>query len=157
MAIGIGTDTAPMNMLEEMRLALYAARCSSGSIQDASTSDVFSAATTAGAAALGRSDIGRLAVGAKADLALVDLRVPSMRPLRDPLRSLIYTAAERAVTDSFVDGEAIMRDRRILTLDEDDALDRLQAAQQAAEAGVPQVHPERLRGIDVSPLVLPLN
>ncbi|MGQ0653806.1 MAG: hypothetical protein ACT4P4_16325 [Betaproteobacteria bacterium] len=74
-----------------------------------------------------------------------------------PLRSLIYTAADRAVTDSFVDGEAIMRDRRILTLDEDDALDRLEAAQHAAEAGVPALHPEGLRGIDISPLVLPLN
>lgn len=156
-AIGIGTDTAPMNMLEEMRQALYMTRCASGSIDDASTRDVFDAATIGGAGALGRSDIGRLAVGAKADIALVDIGAPSMRPLRDPLRSLIYAAADRAVTDTFVDGKAVMRDRRILTIDEDGALDRLEIAQRAAEAGVPKQHPDGLSGTDLAPLVLPLH
>jgi len=45
------------------------------------------------------SRIGAIAVGKKADLVLVDLAHPLMRPARDPLRSLIYYAADRAVRD----------------------------------------------------------
>ena len=46
---------------------------------------------------MGRDDIGKLAPGAKADFVLVDLKNPFMMPARDPLRSLIYTAADRAI------------------------------------------------------------
>mgnify|MGYP002653797387 CR=1 FL=1 len=51
--------------------------------------DLFDAATVGGATILGRDDIGRLAVGAKADLFMADLDHPAMRPVREPLRSLI--------------------------------------------------------------------
>src|SRR4029450_10639064 len=81
-------------------------------IQTVSTADVFHAATVGGARALGRDDIGRLAPGMKADLVLVDLSDVSMRPLRDPLRSLVYTAAERAVRHVYVDGVKGVDDRR---------------------------------------------
>ena len=36
---------------------------------------------------------------------LVDLKNPWMMPARDPLRSLIFHAADRAVRDVYVDGE----------------------------------------------------
>ena len=51
---------------------------------------------------LRRPDLGRLAVGAKADFSLVDLTHPMMRPVRDPLRSLVYAAGSRAVRDVYV-------------------------------------------------------
>ena len=86
--MGIGTDTFPHNMLEEMRLALTLARVACEDMTRISTSDVFHIATIGGANALGRTDIGRIAVGSKADIVSVDLRDPSMRPLRDPLKSL---------------------------------------------------------------------
>ena len=53
------------------------------------------------ARALLRDDIGRVAAGAKADLVLIDTTGPHMRPLRDPIRNLIYTAADRAVRSSY--------------------------------------------------------
>src|SRR5687767_15862354 len=83
-------------MIEEMRHALYASRIVGKSVFDLRTSDIFNAATLGGAAALQREDIGRLAAGAKADLVMVDVTAPSMRPLRDPIQSLIYAAADRA-------------------------------------------------------------
>ena len=76
--LGIGTDTYPHNMLDEMRNALTVARAVSETVDDLDTADVFNAATVGGARALGRDDIGKLAVGAKADLVLVDIRDPAM-------------------------------------------------------------------------------
>jgi 5-methylthioadenosine/S-adenosylhomocysteine deaminase len=40
-----------------------------------------------------------------------------MMPARDPLRSLVYTAANRAVQDVFVDGVKVVESGRVLTLD----------------------------------------
>lgn len=152
--IGIGTDTAPHNMLEEMRQALIMSRVASGDINDISTTAVFNAATIGGARAYGRTDIGRLAPGAKADLVLLDLTNRYMRPMRDPLRNLIYTAAERAVRDVYVDGTQVVANGEVLTLDFATALDRLEASQRRAEAGVAKRDPEGRSGAEVSPPVL---
>ena len=132
-ALGIGTDTYPHNMIEEMRHVLINSRLMSGDVFDLRTSDVFDAATVGGAAILGRDDIGRLAPGAKADLFMADLDHPAMRPVRDPLRSLIYVAGERPVRQVFVDGRQVVEDGRALAFDLPAALDRLEAAQRQAE------------------------
>lgn len=140
--VGIGTDSYPFNMLEEMREALICSRVSGRSVFDLDTGGLFSAATTGGAKALGRSDIGRLAPGAKADLALVDLSHPAMQPVHDPLRNLIHCAAERAIRDVYVDGQVVVKDRRVANLDYDGAVRELQDAQKRAcrraERGDPQ-------------------
>jgi cytosine/adenosine deaminase-related metal-dependent hydrolase len=73
----------------------------------------------------------------KADLVLVDLTHPAMRPLHDPIRSLVYTAGERAVRDVYVDGRQVMRDRKVLAFDYADAAARLEAAQRRAIEKVP--------------------
>ena len=131
--LGIGTDTYPHNMIEEMRHVLINSRLMSGDVFDLRTSDVFDAATVGGAAILGRKDIGRLAPGAKADLFMADLDHPAMRPVRDPLRSLIYVAGERPVRQVFVDGRQVVEDGRALAFDLPAALDRLETAQRQAE------------------------
>ncbi len=152
--IGIGTDTAPHNMLEEIRQGLILARVASRNIYDLTAGDLFHAATVGGARAYLRDDIGRLAKGAKADLVLVDLRHSLMRPMRDPLRNLIYTAAERAVRDVYVDGRQVLADGRVLTLDIEKATDRLEASQFRAEKNVSTLDPQHRRSTDISPLVL---
>lgn len=151
--MGIGTDTYPHNMIEEMRHALINSRLMSGNVFDLRTSDVFDAATTGGAAILGRDDIGRLAVGAKADLFLADVTHPAMRPVRDPLRSLIYVAAERAVTDVFVDGRQVVKGGTVAAFDLPAALERLEAAQRRAEtAFTDRDLPRRRHHLEASPL-----
>lgn len=155
--VGIGTDTAPHNMLEEMRQGLVVSRLASGDIYDLTTGDVFHAATVGGARAYRRDDIGRLAPGAKADVVLVDLTNSLMRPLRDPLRNLIYTAADRAVRDVYVDGAKVVENGEVLTMDIPAALARLDASQQRAEAEVPQHEPDGRSGQEVSPLVLEMG
>ncbi len=138
--VGIGTDTYPHNMLEEMRTAMMTARIVAESVADLYTSDVFNAATLGGARALKRDDIGRLAPGCKSDLVLIDLSEASMRPVREPLRSLMYVACERAVKDVYVDAELVVSDGCIQTIDLEDALDALTEAQQRSL--------ERTRGLD---------
>jgi cytosine/adenosine deaminase-related metal-dependent hydrolase len=130
--VGIGTDSYPFNMIEEMREAMICSRIAGRSVFDIDTAGVFAAATTGGARALGREDIGRLALGAQADLVLVDLTHPGMQPVYDPLRNLLHCAAERAVRDVFVGGDAVVRNRRVVNLDYDGAVLQLQEAQRRA-------------------------
>ena len=128
--LGLGTDTYPHNFLEELRTALSHARVIAETVDDLNTSDVFDAATVGGARALRRDDIGRLAPGCKADLVMIDLTHPAMRPMREPLRSLLYVAAERAVDRVYVDGQLVVDNGRVKTIDYEHASRALEEAQQ---------------------------
>ncbi len=136
--MGIGTDVAPHNVLEEMRLAIVLARVVTGDLETTATANVFHAATVGAATALGRPDLGRLTEGAQADVVLVDLEHPAMRPARDPLRTLVFEAAERAITDVFVAGEHVVRDGQVLTVDMAGAAARLEDAQSEMMSAAPQ-------------------
>lgn len=153
--LGIGTDTVPQNLLEEMRWATVLARIAAEDIRATEMAHVFHAATVGGATALLREDLGRLATGAKADVVLVDLTNPWMMPARDPLRSLVFHAADRAVRDVYVGGEPAVRDGRVLHLDQAGALDRLTAAQRRMEAAVPARDGRGRTSLEMTPLSLP--
>jgi 5-methylthioadenosine/S-adenosylhomocysteine deaminase len=153
--LGMGTDTYPHNFIEEMRAAAYYARVIAESVDDLNTSDVFNAATVGGARALRRDDIGRLAPGCRADLVLVDIGDPSMMPLREPLRSLIYVAADRAVRDVYVDGRLVVADGKVLTMDYANASRVLQAAQKRSLARTADLDWAGRDADTMSPMVLP--
>ncbi|MDP6690531.1 MAG: amidohydrolase family protein [Alphaproteobacteria bacterium] len=155
--IGIGTDTYPHNILDEMRNAGTVARAVAGTVADLKTSDVFDAVTIGGAKALRRDDIGRLKVGAKADLVLVDLKAQAMRPVREPLRSLLFVAADRAIRDVFVDGQQVVRDGRCLTIDLDAELEALEAAQQRSMTRVPSIDYAGRTADELSPMVYEID
>ena len=127
--LGIGTDTYPHNLLEELRNAAYFARVIAQSVDDLETRDLMNAATLGGARCLARDDLGRIEQGARADLVLIDSKHPAMMPLREPLRSLVYVAAERAIRAVYVDGRKVVEDGRCLTIDLADASERLERAQ----------------------------
>ncbi|MEI4472302.1 amidohydrolase family protein [Frigidibacter sp. MR17.24] len=135
--MGIGTDTYPHNMVEEMRHVGMLARLTGGRPHTVSTAEVFDAATMGGARALHRDDIGRLAPGCRADFFMVDMAHPLMNPARDPLRSLVYAAADRAIAHVFVDGRQVVRDGVVQTIDLAAAAAAVNRAQQRAEAEVP--------------------
>jgi cytosine/adenosine deaminase-related metal-dependent hydrolase len=155
--VGIGTDTYPHNMLEELRTALYVSRLMTGDPFDLRTADVLDAATLGAATILGRDDIGRLAPGAKADLVMVDLAHPAMLPCRDPLKSLVYVAAERAVTDVFVDGVQTVRAGRCLTIDLAAAAAAVHEAHLRARDQVRQLHWANRSHWQIAPPVYPLD
>jgi cytosine/adenosine deaminase-related metal-dependent hydrolase len=152
--MGLGTDCSPHNLIEEMRKAATFARIAARDIHAVELGDFFDAATIGGATALLRDDLGRLAPGMKADLVLVDLACPQMQPPRDPLRALVYHAADRAVRDVFVDGHQVVANRHVLTLDQRDAALRLHDAQQRMEAAAPQRDYLHRAAAEITPLSL---
>ena len=152
--VGIGTDVSPHNLVEEMRKAAILARIAARDIRAASTSDVLHCATVNGAKALLRDDLGRIAVGKKADLVLVDLKEPHMVPARDPLRSFVYHATDRAVRDVFVDGVQVVEAGKVLTMNQADAGRRLAEAQQRMLDHVPAVDYRKRSAEEITPLSL---
>jgi 5-methylthioadenosine/S-adenosylhomocysteine deaminase len=136
--LAIGTDTFPHNFVEELRTAAILAQVAAGNAQAATAADIFTAATIGGAQALGRDDLGRLAPGAKADFVMIDLKRPAMRPVYDPVRSVIYAAGERAVRHVFVGGRQVVRDGRALAFNYGEASARLEMVQRRAIEKVPR-------------------
>jgi 5-methylthioadenosine/S-adenosylhomocysteine deaminase len=154
--MGLGTDCAPHNLVEEMRKAAVLARIAARDITSVTTADLFHAATVGGASALMRGDLGRLAPGCKADIVLVDFDCPQMQPVRDPLRSFVYHAADRAVHEVFVAGRQVVADGRVLTLDQEAAGSRLRAAQERMEALTPSRDYRHRSAAEIIPLSLPM-
>jgi len=154
--MGLGTDTTPHNLVEEMRKAAVLARIAARDIATVTTSDLLYAATAGGAKALMRDDLGRIATGKKADLVLVDLTLPQMIPARDPLRSFVYHAADRAVRDVFVDGRQLVAESKVLTLDQASAGERLIRAQQRMLETPPLRDYRNRNAEEIVPLSLPL-
>jgi cytosine/adenosine deaminase-related metal-dependent hydrolase len=150
--VGIGTDTHPHNMLEEMRAAVTLARITDQHMFAAMTADVFDAATVGGARALMRDDIGRLAAGAKADIVVVDITHPVMLPLYDPIRSLVYSACDRAVKDVWVGGRKVVADGAVLTIDHRKAAADVSEIQARVAAGMASRDRKGRRAEEVSPL-----
>ena len=155
--VGLGTDCAPHNLVEEMRLAIHAGRLMSEDIRTIDTAGAFEAATFGGAAALGRDDIGALAPGMAADVVLVDLRHPLMQPARDPLRSFVFHAADRAVRTVLVDGEVILADGQPVHLDPEAAAATLAEAQARMIRDVPKIDYAQRAGDAITPLSLPVQ
>jgi cytosine/adenosine deaminase-related metal-dependent hydrolase len=115
--IGMGTDTAPADMVLNMAVGLMLARVADGDALAVTSADLFDAATLGGAKALGRADLGRLAPGCLADIAIFALDDLDMTPTIDPITTLIAGATARVTRATFVDGRLSMRDGQVAGLD----------------------------------------
>ncbi|MGF7175038.1 amidohydrolase family protein [Azospirillum doebereinerae] len=117
--LALCTDTQHGDMVEAMRWALATARIQQGGVTaDWQPADVFRMATLGGARAVGMADeIGTLAVGKKADLVVFDTRRPHLRPLVNPLGTLVHTGQGRDVEMVLVDGETLVEDGRPVRAD----------------------------------------
>lgn len=154
--VALGCDTEPHNMIEEMRMALTLGRLSSRNIRGIELGEIFNAATVGGANALGRPDLGRLAVGAKADFVTIDLDRPEMMPVRDPLRSLVFTAADRAIRDVYIDGRIVVEKGKVLTIDMLEMGRAAERIQSAIIANAPRSDQRGRTADQISPRALPL-
>jgi 5-methylthioadenosine/S-adenosylhomocysteine deaminase len=81
-------------------------------------------ATQTGAQALGFSESGQIAIGAPADLIIVDFKRPHLRPRHDIIANLTHSAKSADITHTIVDGQVLMRERHLLTLNEDEILEQ---------------------------------
>ncbi|HET8645850.1 MAG TPA: amidohydrolase [Vicinamibacteria bacterium] len=121
--LGLGTDGAASNndldMFEEMMSAALLAKHASGDPTAAPAPAVLEMATLGGARALGMEEaIGSLEIGKRADVVVVGLDAARLHPLYDPVSHLVYAAKGSDVRHVVVEGRVVMRDRKVLTLDE---------------------------------------
>jgi 5-methylthioadenosine/S-adenosylhomocysteine deaminase len=126
--VGIGTDGAASNndldMFEETRLAALLGKGTSGDPTAIPARTALAMATCLGARAMHLGDItGSLEPGKRADLIVVDLDQSHATPrfTRDVnaiYSQLVYSAKSTDVVHVMCDGRWLMRDRRLLTLDE---------------------------------------
>jgi 5-methylthioadenosine/S-adenosylhomocysteine deaminase len=125
-----GTDGAASNntldLFAETRLAALLAKGSSGDPTALSAHAALRQATLGGAEALGLADrIGSLEPGKDADFIAVDMQRIDCQPLYDLHSALVYAASGNAVTHCWVEGRALMEDRRLLASDHAMLLDDL--------------------------------
>jgi 5-methylthioadenosine/S-adenosylhomocysteine deaminase len=86
------------------------------------------AATEAGARRAQLADrIGRIAAGYQADLAVIDLADPSFVPLNSVARQLVHVEGGRGVRDVMVDGRWLMRDRKVVSIDQETVFEAVRA------------------------------
>ena len=120
--VGIGTDGAASNndldVFDELRDAAMVGKLEADDAAAVAAPDVVRAATEGGAELLG-FDSGRIEEGALADLAVIDLEKPHLTPAHDLVSHLAYAVRGSDVRHTVVDGEVVVRDRTVVTLDED--------------------------------------
>lgn len=132
--VALGTDWCSNDLWHYMRAAILTPRAMTGDVTLLDGYAALEMATMAGARALGmEDDIGSLAPGKKADVILLDVTRPWLRPIRPEnfASNLAYNASGADVTDVWVDGRPIYRNRRFTTVDQDAALDEVQSRAEA--------------------------
>ncbi len=126
---GLGCDNCScsdaQNMFQAMKLSVLLAGIAGRSDDVPGARDCLRAATADGARALGLENTGRLGVGFSADITFLDRDDPVYRPLNDATRQIVYGEAGRGVSAVMVDGRFVVRDRKLLTIDEDALADEL--------------------------------
>ena len=121
--LGLGTDGAASNndlsMWEAMDAAAKLHKLSSNDPRVVPAEDALALATIGGARALHMADqIGSLEEGKRADLVVVDLGELHQTPRYNIYSHLVYATKASDVRTVVIEGRVVMRDRRLLTLNE---------------------------------------
>src|SRR5436190_7455668 len=121
--IANGTDNHTNDQFEVMRIALLTERISRDDPFPGvrpQPEDVLDDATIGGAHALRKDTlIGSIAVGKKADLLVVDTRRAQLVPAGRFVSAWIHNGQPGDIESVMIDGRFVMRDRKMLTMDED--------------------------------------
>jgi 5-methylthioadenosine/S-adenosylhomocysteine deaminase len=130
--VGLGTDGMlsgyTMNMFEVLKATAWLQRIHNLNPELLPAREVMYLATRGGAAAIGlEEDIGSLVPGKKADVAMLDFRKPHLTPrikgLHDNLYALlVFCASGFETTNVFVDGQAVLREGILTTINEKELL-----------------------------------
>jgi 5-methylthioadenosine/S-adenosylhomocysteine deaminase len=124
LAVGLGPDgpagsNNDFNMFEEMDLAAKLQKVTTMNPQVLPASAALEMATIRGARALGmEKEIGSLEPGKRADLITVRLDRANAQPLYDAVSQMVYALKGSDVRDVMVNGKPVVRDSKILTLNE---------------------------------------
>jgi len=136
----LGSDQAPgnncSNMFNEMKFAAILNKVKMGDPTVMPAWKVMRMATIEGAKAIGlENEIGSLRPGKKADIIIVNMSEPGLcpvitRPVRNIVPNLVYSARGHEVETVIIDGNIVMENRKVLTVNEKEVMYR---AQKAAE------------------------
>ncbi|MGE0751617.1 MAG: amidohydrolase family protein [Variibacter sp.] len=133
--IVIGTDNMSEDMFQAMAFGSIVHRTGRGrDVENGvipAPQEIFDMITVNAARSVGASDeIGALAPGMKADLTILNLDAPAMRPVIRLLSNIVHYGHPGLVHSVMVDGAFVMRDGKVLTIDEDALLAEAQAVTQ---------------------------
>lgn len=127
--VAIGSDASDCSNYADMIRTMYlAAVLPKDYRNDAGVScaeDAIEMATINGAKAIGMDkEIGSLEPGKKADVIVINMRRAEWYPNFSEVQNLVYSSSGDAVETVYIDGRLIMDQRRVLTVDEDEVMDR---------------------------------
>src|SRR5215469_2285525 len=129
-AVGLGTDgpagsNNDLDLMEEIDLAAKLAKISKMNPLALNAKSVVEMATIDGARAIHmEKEIGSLEPGKKADLVLISLNEPNAVPMYDIYAQIAYSLKASDVETVVIGGRVVMRDRKLLTLDEPSILEK---------------------------------
>jgi 5-methylthioadenosine/S-adenosylhomocysteine deaminase len=128
--VGLGTDGCASNnnldMFQEMDTAAKLEKSARLDPTVMSARTVLRMATCNGARVLGLDHlVGTLEAGKKADLCILDMNKPHLTPLYDEYSHLAYCVGGADVETVLINGRIVMQNRRLLTLDEEEAMRRV--------------------------------
>ena len=127
--VGLGTDGCASNnnldLFTEMDMAakLHKIQTMDPTVLNAPT--VLRMATIEGAKALGINHItGSLEQGKKADVIIIDTDKPHLTPMYNAYSHIVYAARGNDVSHSIINGQLVMENRKLLTIDLDEIIAR---------------------------------
>ena len=130
--IGMGSDNMDENMLHVLRTGLFAERVRRHTPMSPQPEQVLEWGTMGSARALGLGDqVGSLEVGKKADLFMIDTFRPHLVPNHRIVSAYIHNGQADDVEAVMVDGRWLMKDGKLLTIDEEDIVARAEEMGQA--------------------------
>jgi 5-methylthioadenosine/S-adenosylhomocysteine deaminase len=141
-AVGLGTDSPAgsnndLNLMEEMDLAAKLQKITKMDPRALSAKAVVDMATLEGARALHMDkEIGSLETGKKADLILIGLDAPNAVPMYDVYAQLAYALKGSDVETVIIGGRVVMRDKKLLTVDESASIARAREFKNQIEASL---------------------
>lgn len=126
MTVGLGSDgsaTSSLSLFDEMKVFRSGIHAYWGlPIFDPvvlTAEQLILMITQGGAKSVGLGDLGSIDIGKKADLSLINLEQPHILPTHNILKTLVESVTAHDVTDVVINGRLVMKNREVLTLDEE--------------------------------------
>jgi 5-methylthioadenosine/S-adenosylhomocysteine deaminase len=141
-AVGLGTDgpagsNNDLDLMEEIDLAAKLAKITKMDPLALNAKSVVEMATIDGARALHmEKEIGSLEPGKKADVILIGLDAPNAVPMYDIYAQIAYSLKASDVETVVIAGRVVMRNRKLLTIDEPRVLEKARAYQKSISASL---------------------
>ncbi|MCY4654444.1 MAG: amidohydrolase family protein [Dehalococcoidia bacterium] len=141
--LGMGSDNMAEDMVEVMRAGQFHERVRRNAEMWPAPEDVLEWATIGGARALGIADeVGSLEAGKKADLFMIDARRAHLVPTLRIVSGFVHQGQPADITHVMVNGEWVMRDGRVLTIDEAEVIERAEEIGHAAWSRIVSENPD---------------